>query len=248
MGHVLLNMEQVCNGCSQLKLFSSHFYRHRSKIGVLYDLAKSFFLISHGIVKNEYYAGVCKETNVHTYIPNFKKTCKCFAAAHPVKYTLLVRNKLTYNGTTRRIPVRRVWGANRSSSSSNAVIHTKVLYDIVYVKVCIWYYVVPLPLPPFSTSFTLTELVHRRLEAFLVSTRLALVSPLLVHDATSVALASVDSVAAYASHEKATAPVACVHTVVTARRNVPAHLAQDLSFSRIFLAGRRRKDIHLSFL
>ena len=142
-------------------------------------------------------------------------------------------------------------GVPTAAAAPTLLYTPKVLYASVCESVYMTlYHPYPLPvlLAPFSTSFTLTELVHRRLEAFFVSTRLALVSPLLVHDATSVALASVDSIATHASHEKATAPVTGVHTVVTARRNVPAHLAQDLRFSRVFLARRRRKDIHLSFL
>lgn len=89
-------------------------------------------------------------------------------------------------------------------------------------------------------TFSLTESVHLDLKTFLKSASLALISSFLINDAISVPLAGIDHVSSYTSHEESATSIACIHAVVSPRRNIPTYFAQHfwLSFDHFLLLRR----------
>ena len=89
---------------------------------------------------------------------------------------------------------------------------------------------------------SLTKTVHFNIETFLESASLTLVSPFFIHDAVSISFTWIYHVSPHASHEKSTATIAGIHSIMPTRRNILANFTKylRLSFQRRFEFLRRR--------
>lgn len=89
---------------------------------------------------------------------------------------------------------------------------------------------------------SLTKTVHFNIEAFLESASLTLVSSLFIHHTVSISFTGIYHVSPHASHEKSTATIARIHSIMPSGRNIPANFTKylRLSFQRRFKFLRRR--------
>ena len=97
-------------------------------------------------------------------------------------------------------------------------------------------------------AFSLTKAVHLNIEAFLEAASLTLIPSLFIDDTVTVAFAGIYHVSSHASHEKTTATIARIYSIMATRRNIPAHFTKNfgLSFNCFKFLWRWGFSIHFT--